>query len=153
MLFHVDDFLSCGDKIFNDDIMVKIRSIFTFGKISQNNFIFTGLQIVQNDKKEIFVNQFDYADKMQIFQYQNQSLWKLLEYEENRMIRKTTGQLSWLASQTRPDLAFDALNLSVCLNRATFKDAKYLKKVVHRAREEKYSIKYSHLGNYEDLHF
>ena len=77
----------------------------------------------------------------------------MLEKDENRLIRKSTGQLSWLASQTRPDLAFDALNLSVCLNSATFKDAKYSKKVVQKAKEEKYSIKFSHLGNYEDLHF
>ena len=113
MLFHVDDFLSSGDENFQEDIIVKLRQMFTFGKVARNKFTFTGLQIIQNEKQEIFVDQFDYADKMNIYQYKNQSLWKILERDENRLIRKTTGQLSWLASQTQPDPAFDALNIYV----------------------------------------
>ena len=76
----------------------------------------------------------------------------ILDRKENRFVRKTTGQLSWLSSQTRPDLAFDALNLSICLNKARFKDAKYSKKVLLRAKEDQYEIKFSHLGHLKNLH-
>ena len=58
-----------------------------------------------------------------MFEYEKQPLTKILEKHENRQIRKSAGQLSWLSSQTRPDLAFDALSLSVCLNKATVRDA------------------------------
>ena len=71
---------------------------------------------------------------------------------ENKMIRKTTGQLSWASSQTRPDLSFDALQLSTILNRATFKDAKESRKTVAKAKKQMFSIKFSHLGNIDNLH-
>ena len=76
----------------------------------------------------------------------------ILNKFENRNIRKSTGQLNWLSSQTRPDLAFDSVKLSVCLNKATNRDARYSRKVVKRAKEENYQIKFSHLGPIEKLH-
>ena len=74
-----------------------------------------------------------------------------MDTDENKLIRKSTGQLNWLASQTRPDLAYDALSLSVCLNKANYKNAKYSKKIVQRAKEEKFQIKFSQLGDIKDL--
>ena len=49
-------------------------------------------------------------------------------------------------------MAYDALSLSVCLNKATLKNAKYSKKVVKRVKDEQYKIKFSQLGNLKDLH-
>ena len=49
-------------------------------------------------------------------------------------------------------MAFDALYLSICLNKATFKDAKIAKKAVNRAKEEQYCIKFGHLGDLKNLH-
>ena len=89
---------------------------------------------------------------MQAFYYHNQQNDNLLNREENRMIRKTTGQLSWASSQTRPDLSFDALHLSTIVNRATFRDAKNSRKVVEKGKKTYFPIKFSHLGNIEDLH-
>ena len=45
---------------------------------------------------------------------------KLNHKTENHYLRRFAGQLNWLASQTRPDLAYDAFILSTCLNKATY---------------------------------
>jgi hypothetical protein len=63
--------------------------------------------------------------------------YHFLGKDENRMVRKSQGQLSWLATQTRPDLSFDAFNLSTKLNRATLRDGKLANKVVKKAKQEK----------------
>ena len=68
------------------------------------------------------------------------------------MVRKTTGQLNWAASQTRPDLAYDAFQLSTKLNHSTYRDAKNSKKAVMKAKKEHVPIKFGHLGKIEDLH-
>ena len=52
--------------------------------------------------------------------------------DENRMLRNTQGQLSWLASQTRPDISFDSFYLSTVLNNAKLRDAKMSKKVIKK---------------------
>ena len=60
--------------------------------------------------------------------------------------------MSWAASQTRPDVSFDAYDLSTKLNKATYRDAKYSKKVVMKAKEEDVKLKFGHLGHIQNLH-
>ena len=152
LLLHVDDMLSCGSSLFEKDIMINLRKKYTFGKISKNNFEYTGIFIFQNDKKEIFLNQNAFSKNMPLFSYTNQHCDNLLGKKENRYIRRTTGQLSWLASQTRPDLSFDAFYLSTKLNKATFKDAMDSVKSTKKAYERNVSLKFSKLGPIEKLH-
>ena len=52
-----------------------------------------------------------------------------LDEEGNKLLRKTVGQLSGLSTQTRPDVSFDALELSKKLNHATNEDTKQSNKV------------------------
>ena len=66
-------------------------------------------------------------------------------------LEKTTGQLSWLASQTRPDLSYDAFHLSTRLNKATYRDALEASKATKKALNNSVRLKFSRLGNIEDL--
>ena len=70
---------------------------------------------------------------------------------KNKQIRKTTGQLSWLASQTLPDLSYDAFHLSTRLNKATYRDALEANKATKKALNNSVRLKFSRLGNIEDL--
>ena len=88
---------------------------------------------------------------MDIFDYTRQDNENILSVKENKQVRRSTGQLNWLASQTRPDLSFDALNLSMNLNYAKYKDAKFSKKSVMKAKQENVRIKYSHIGDFKDF--
>ena len=49
LIFHVDDYLSAGSEIFENEIMANLRMKYTFGKVEQKNFTFTGIEISQND--------------------------------------------------------------------------------------------------------
>ena len=67
-------------------------------------------------------------------------------------MRRTTGQLIWASSQTRPDLSFDSYLLSTKLNKATFRDAVDSLKATQKAKNTSVKLKFSHLGNINDLH-
>ena len=125
LVIHVDDVLSGGSDEFKQ-IMGKLRTKYTFGKVEKGSFIYN-----------------EYADD---------DVNKTLNKDENRMLRKSQGQLSWLATQTRPDLSFDSFNLSTVLNRATLRDGKLANKIIKKAKQEQIELKFSTLGNIEDLH-
>ena len=66
--------------------------------------------------------------------------------------RALTGQLNWAAENTRPDLAFDARELSTRNKTATYEDVKYANKVLKKAKmESDVALKYSKLGPLQDL--
>ena len=152
LLFHVDDVLSSGNDTFNEDIIRALRQKYNFRTVNDKDFIFTGLHISQNEDFEIFLDQDEYINQMELFHYPNENPDKLLSRDATRCLRKSTGQLLWASSQTRPDLAFDALSLSTILNRATYRNAKRSRKIVSTAKENSLRIKFSHLGNLKDLH-
>ena len=79
-------------------------------------------------------------ENMDFFQFKNQDLENPLDKNENRLLRKTVGQLSWAASQSRPDVGFGALDLSTRLNKATFSDAKQSKKILKKSKTTKSTI-------------
>ena len=65
--------------------------------------------------------------------------------------RALTGQLSWAAENTRPDIAFDVRELSVRNKEACYNDIKKANKVLKKAQSENVSVKYSKLGNWKAI--
>ena len=116
LIVHVDDVLSAGSEEFGK-VIDKFRSKYTFGKVEKWSLIYTGLNIRQDDDMKITVDQEDFVEKLAPNE-------EPLHKDDNRMLRKSRGQLSWLSTQTMPDVAFDSFHLSTRLNRATQKDAK-----------------------------
>ena len=151
LIIHVDDVLSAGSEVFRQ-VMDKLRVKYTFGKVEQGSFIYTGLNIHQNQDNEIILHQKDFVDKLIQNDFLSEEPDKLLSREENRMVRKAQGQLSWLATQTRPDLSFDSFHLSTVLSRATLRDGKLANKIIKKAKQENLELKFSSLGKIEDLH-
>ena len=152
LLVHVDDFLTAGTEIFQTEIITPFRKKYSFGTVTGKNFIYTGLNVRQNENKEIFVNQSDFVKKIEIHEFLKQNPEAILKKDENSQVRRIQGQLSWAASQTRPDLSFDSFQLSTILNKSTFRDAKYANKVATKAKFEQVELKFRHLGKIEDLH-
>ena len=48
-LIHVDDFLAAGGIHFENDIMSALLSKFSFGKVSSENILYTGISILQDE--------------------------------------------------------------------------------------------------------
>ena len=152
LMFHVDDVLSAGSEKFLP-ILEKLRAKYKFGRIERRSFVFTGLNIHQDENMEITVDQSDFIEqKLEINEYEHGEPQNLLNEDENRLIRKSQGQLSWLATQTRPDISFDAFQLSTVLNRATQKDGKAANKIIKKVKQEDVKLKFRKLGNIKDLH-
>ena len=60
--------------------------------------------------------------------------------------------MTWAATQTRPDVAFDALDLSMILTKAKLDHAKTANKTVKKAKKRNVYLKFSHLGEWKNLH-
>ena len=110
--------------------MQRLREKYIFGKISENDFYFTGIHMKQNHKYEISIDQDRFINDMPIFDVSRKDNEYYLNREENKNLRTNTGQLNWASSQTRPDLSFDAFFLSTILNQSKYKHAKYAQKTV-----------------------
>ena len=65
--------------------------------------------------------------------------------------RGAVGKLAWLADTTRPDVAYDCLELSTHNREANIKDIKHLNKVIEKMKKRSGVVKYSHVGDLKTL--
>ena len=91
-----------------------------------------GLDIEQT-AEGIIVRQEHYTDEVEeimLFDKTNRNSNESLSTEESRKLKKVAGQLSWVASQTRPDLSFDALELNIMKNKLTVEQVSRVNKAI-----------------------
>ena len=131
---YVDDFLWCGTQKFQKEIIQKINQLFFIGSNASGVFKYVGLNIDSaNHGKEITVDQIHYASTLQPIplsrERKNTKSSDLTDYEKSEY-RSLVGQLNWVATQTRPDIAFEVCELSGVYNSATVGDVIRLNKIV-----------------------
>ena len=68
-----------------------------------------------------------------------------------KLYRKVTGKIAWLANSTRPDLCYQALQMSKKNQGATVSDLIDINQVLKQVHEKESKIKYRHLGDKDDL--
>ena len=69
---HVDDFLSPGSEVFIKDVFQQLSKIYSFGKVIQNKFTYTGLHVDQDEDKDIYVDQEEFIENIPVFEYDKQ---------------------------------------------------------------------------------
>jgi hypothetical protein len=117
VLLHVDDFLHIGNAEFYSQVMDKIRSTFSAGKIERNVFRYVGLDINQQ-RMGIHLSQSQYIEKLELMPVSaNRRMNKsgALNRSEQTQFRHMVGQINWAAQQTRPDLVFEVMEMSMKL--------------------------------------
>ena len=62
-----------------------------------------------------------------------------------------TGKIAWLANSTRPDLCYQALQMSKKNQGATISDLRDINRILKHVHEKMSKIKYGYLGDKEDL--
>ena len=86
----------------------EIRRGLDISKIEESSFRFTGIDVKKfEDCIELSMN--DYAESLEDVQIREDKSDEKFTREEMRVLRKYVGKLSWLAANTRPDLAIHAL--------------------------------------------
>lgn len=129
---HVDDFLWAGTLAFEEAIINKLSDMFTIGSSASSSFKYVGLNIESNNEG-ITMDQFQYASSLTPINISNQRrVLKSgeLSSSEKSEYRSLIGQLNWMATQTRPDIAFETCVLSVSYNGATVSDLLRINKLV-----------------------
>ena len=140
LVAHVDDFLYGGSVYFYENILPAIRDRFIIGSEEAQNMKYLGLHISQSEHylklsnglyaeslKEITID--DTIDKS-----------RPLTGEEFSSLRTVSGQINWIATQTRPDVAFDNCVIANCTKSATVSDLNKVNKAVRKVRGQDISL-------------
>ena len=146
---HVDDFFCCGKESFFKKVISCLKETFEISKEAECNFNYLGLNILQN-KEGISVDQNGYIDELNQIpcSVSNKESLSTLDFD---VLRSSIGQLSWVAKQTRPDIAFEVCKMSVGLKNATGASIKFANKTIRKLQNDKYSMKFPNLGSIDNL--
>lgn len=132
---HVDDFIYGGLPEFHDLVITKIYDIFRVGSEEHRSFKYIGMEIKQNlaniqlcmPSYAASLTEFD----MKLFDSDKNSK---LTVEETRLLKKFSGQINWLATQCRPDIAYQNCIVANSLQSPSVKDLIYANKLVRRIK-------------------
>ena len=151
---YVNDFLWAGTKLFENMIIKKLCSLFLIGSTASSSFKYIGLNIASSGNC-ITVDQLEYARSVKAINVnfrraQNKS--NEISAQEKTEYRALLGQLNWLATHTRPDIAFDACELSVSLKKATIGDMLRLNKLVSRVKSDSWCLSFPRLQSVDSCY-
>ena len=151
ILSHVDDFNMAGNEKFLSEIREMLKTELSVSKIERNKFRFTGVDI-ERTNDGITISMEEYAHSLEMIEeIRAAPVDELLTKIENKLYRKYTGKISWLAANTRPDLAIDALEMSKKNANATIRDLKKINKVLSRVKDKPCRVEFTRVSKIDDL--
>ena len=103
---HVDDFMHGGTDKMKQSVIDKFREAVIIGTEEVTPMKYLGMGVFQ-ESSEIIVNQQEYLDEIEKIDINPKEKRRFLNKDEEHMYRSLVGQLNWLATQSRPDIAFD----------------------------------------------
>ena len=148
---YVDDFLWTGSIAFYNKVIQVLKTKFLIGSSASRSFTYIGLTI-RSCNNGLSVDQIQYTSSLKSIPIsQDRALQKTSQLSENekRSYRALIGQLNWIATHTRPDIAFETCELSVSFQKATIADLLKLNKLVDRAKREPLSLFFPRLESVE----
>ena len=148
MCIYVDDFLWAGTERFENRVIHPIKAQFKVGSTASGGFKYVGITIGKNRDGSLTVDQLDYAKTLiaaPVSATRNRS--GLLTPEEKKQYRAMVGQLSWIATQTRPDISFDVCELSSVFEKATVEDMLRANKVVKKVQDRAVAVRFPKLSD------
>ncbi|KAL5007820.1 hypothetical protein ScPMuIL_016626 [Solemya velum] len=143
---HVDDFFHAGNEMF-EKMLCRLRTRFLAGKVEEANFKYIGFQIKQNSNG-IHLDHSEYMDKLEhsrIDSVHASDRKSTLTEEEQLLYRMLVGQINWAVQGSRPDLAFELVDLSTRLAEASVSDLLRAIKVHGRLKDISPILFFPHL--------
>ena len=151
-MLHVDDFFLTGSKLFNEHVVKELTRKFKIGKRKSGDFRYVGLKI-KKEETGISVNQDLYAEEIEEVRsdVKGRSNIDKLDQDETWLLWGIAGQINWISFQTRPDVSFDSLELSVERNKTSIGTLKRANKVVRKIKMRESEIFFPEIGELEKL--
>ena len=141
---HVDDFLHGGTAKLAQQIIDKFRDAVIIGNEDITPLKYIGMNVHQ-DTSEIIVDQSSYLNEVEKCNINTQDKLRTLNEEEKHLYRSIVGQLNWLATQSRPDIAFNVCKLSAKLNQPIVQDVLDANKTLKKVNSVKVQLHYKKL--------
>ena len=148
---HVDGFWWGGTEQFEVKTIKLIKKFFRISLEELETFMYLGLN-VQQTYDYINIDQSSYINEskvVEISQEKQKNKFAQLNKDETRQLRGLAGQLNWIASQTRPDIAYNVCEVSVSIKNATINDLIEATKYIRKAKPESALIETVDLENLE----
>ena len=152
LVSHIDDFLHCGTAGFQEHVVDKLTKRFIAGKQENKDFLYVGYQVIESDDG-IKLNQTEYIqsiDTHQVPDARSARKTDSLSTTEKTMLRSMVGSLNWAVQGSRPDAAFEMIDLSTKFNNGTVGDLDRAYKTVRKIKEQEINILYPCLGKPEN---
>ena len=148
--WHVDDMNAGGSEYFYTNVLKPLMEKFQFGSVSTDNFRCLGWNIEHSADGSILVSQRDYADaKVDYLDLDKGELTSkdLVKEEDIPAVRGAIGKIRWMTDQTRVDIAFEALLLSMASHKPTHGDVTLINKVVAKIKRQEVKLKFNKLDS------
>lgn len=150
---HVDDIFWAGTETFRSCVIDALCRTFSVGSSSTGSFKYIGINI-EECGNHIRLNQMDYIGSLEEITLGGQRASRRsddLGGRESEQYQVLTGQLIWLAAQSRPDIAFDVCELSTHCHAAKVENILRANKVVTKVKNTPFSLTFPVLENVSHL--
>ena len=135
---HVDDMLSGGTPWFHEPVLKRLREMFPFKHFKKREGEFLGRHLRQDKEFAIHVSQKEYSESLECLKLSRERRRQreaAVSEDERKQMRAVLGELNWLVSSSRPDLAAHCSLLQQRVNQAWVKDLVEVNRAVAMARD------------------
>ncbi|XP_057305251.1 uncharacterized protein LOC130642182 [Hydractinia symbiolongicarpus] len=144
---HVDDFVYGGSPAFHKEVIAKLFETFKISTQSSSTFKYLGLDVDQC-KSKIKINQVSYIESLITVNIENDvNNERKLTSKEKTMLRLLSGQIAWVAGQTRPDVAYDSCQTSNYGKEPTVQNLKDANKIIRKIKSKHVAITIAKIAN------
>jgi hypothetical protein len=141
MAIHVDDFIYGGTSTFLDTVITHLRSTFKIALEESSGMKYIGISINQTNIG-IKLSTDAYCNSLREITNLGIDKNRPLDERETRDLRHLSGQLNWIVTQSRPDIAYDNCIIGNSISKAKVKDIAQANKAVRKARAQEVSLHY-----------
>ena len=149
VVIHVDDITMTGKEAWLETITRELRIRFKISKELIGDFIYTGINVIQDKDGTITLDQNHYVDCLEDLPKGAEA--GMTPVQKRTLIKRIAGKLQYL-NLSRPDLVFNVSMLSRAVKDEELDNQlEKCRALTAKAKNIKYAIKYTNLGRLEDL--
>jgi hypothetical protein len=152
---HVDDMNYTGSDLWNETVVKAVKEKFNISSEAEGSFKYIGLNILQG-KNAITIDQNTYITSLEeipISKDRSKQKNDTLTKDEKSKLRSLSGQMLWVTTQSRPDLAYEACRMSNAGKSPTVKLIIEANKAVKHLKTTAYDVRlaFPRLGDPADF--